>query len=1145
MNTSLWNYLRWPIATTVGFGVGWLITRALGLPSEVAWIVRMFCAALGAGLFAAWEARRSSRASSSSSSAPAADPLWEARRRWAARGAGQPDFSSLPAIFLLGDRGSAKTSTIMNSALDAELLSGAVFQDGGVAPTADLNVWVARNTSWIEAGGSVSADPSRWAAFCRSFRSRRNWKFWTGATPPPRSAILCVNLDVLVHAGSSGAEQFARMWHARLRDLASSLAAPLPVYVLFTHGDRLPYFVEYFSTLTAEEARLPFGATLPELSLQTGAYSENQTARINAELNTLFYRLSDFRRTVLGRENDDRKWPAIYEYPREFRKLRSLLTSFLVEAFRPSQVQQCALMRGFYFSGVRPVELRQEPLAQRAAPGWGSSSSEATGLFSGSRRAEQWSPLASAQGAGVRRVPGWLFLPGLFHNVLLTDSIAQTAAMGTPARRRRGAAIAAFALCALLTVFFSVSFVLNRQAIARVASAAASIGSSRYAPGQPVSLVHLQQLNQLHAELSALRVYAQSGAPFFQRWGLDQTPALLDAARPLYFRKFDAIQRDATLRAILSFLQNLPASPGPNDEYGPAYTALKSYLIITAHPDKSTPSFLAPALTTHWRAGWSPDPSTLSLGNSQFHFYAGELLLGNPYSRQNDSAAIERARRYLAGFGAAERIYQAMLAETGRKAPVVNFNRLFPGSAQAVVNNRDILGAFSRGGYALMTDAIRHVERYMQGEEWVLGPQAYARLAPDAIERQLLERYSTEFAGQWRQYLKQSYIVRYSSPADAARKLGLLAGNQSPLLRLFCLASIHTSPAHSALKDAFQPVQYTTPPACESQLPSENNQAYLNGLLSLQSSLEQLGSGPRDELRLSRIASEADSARIAARRLAQNFRPDAEGDVDRQTLRLLEEPITQVIGMVGALGPAEVNSNAAKLCSDLHGLLNKYPFNTASRTDATLEELNSVFRPNSGSLWVFYQNHMQTLLTRQGAEYVPSGSGSMRVTPAFLQFFNRAVAFSDALYGASGTQPRLDFSLKAMPVDGVKGLVIQLDGQTLRSSGSGGASKNFTWPGPQPQAQLSANLGGGDLGLLEYSGVFAVFRLFGDADRWRPITSGYEFNWQPRQGQSNQPMTTSAGKPLTIQYQADFGRNAPIFAKGYLSGFSCAALAVR
>jgi hypothetical protein len=51
----------------------------------------------------------------------------------------------------------------------------------------------------------------------------------------------------------------------------------------------------------------------------------------------------------------DKLGAAIYELPREFRKLRNAAVRLLVDLGRPSQLRVNPFLRGFYFSGVRPV----------------------------------------------------------------------------------------------------------------------------------------------------------------------------------------------------------------------------------------------------------------------------------------------------------------------------------------------------------------------------------------------------------------------------------------------------------------------------------------------------------------------------------------------------------------------------------------------------------------------------------------------------------------------------------------------------------------------------------------------------------------------------------------------------------------------
>src|SRR5206468_8317795 len=98
----------------------------------------------------------------------------------------------------------------------------------------------------------------------------------------------------------------------------------------------------------------------------------------------------------------------------------------------------------------------------------------------------------------------------------------------------------------------------------------------------------------------------------------------------------------------------------------PTYDALKAYLITTSHHDKSTAPFLSPVLTTWWSGNRAPDADRLALAQKQFDFYATELKEDNPFSSQNDSAAIEHARGYLKQFGGIESVYAFMLGEAGK-----------------------------------------------------------------------------------------------------------------------------------------------------------------------------------------------------------------------------------------------------------------------------------------------------------------------------------------------------------------------------------------------------------------------------------------------------------------------------------------------
>src|SRR6185437_14025831 len=119
------------------------------------------------------------------------------------------------------------------------------------------------------------------------------------------------------------------------------------------------------------------------------------------------------RLQVLGREAAVEPKPGAYEFPRELRKTGAVVTQFLVELCRPSQLQVSPFLRGYYFAGVRPVYINDAaPAAAAAALQSRGEARSATAVF----RAEQMAAQArtAPAAAATRKVPQWVFLGRLF-----------------------------------------------------------------------------------------------------------------------------------------------------------------------------------------------------------------------------------------------------------------------------------------------------------------------------------------------------------------------------------------------------------------------------------------------------------------------------------------------------------------------------------------------------------------------------------------------------------------------------------------------------------------------------------------------------------------------------------------------------------
>ena len=697
--------------------------------------------------------------------------------------------TTLPLFLVMGERGATKTTAVLHSGLEAELIAGQVYQDNTVVPTKTANVWFARNHLLFETAESVLNDDKRWNALIRRIQPGRLAAV-SKTQQAPRAAVVCIGSDIFLSPGGAEATlAAARKMHGRLNEISKRLGINFPVYVLFTRLDRAHFFHDFVATMTNDEAFQVFGTTLPALPAEAKRiYSEEQSARLTQAFDTLYHSLCGKRPDLLARENDDAKLPGAYEFPREFRKLKNGVVQFLVELCRPSQLTSAPFLRGFYFVGVRPVIVRESapaPVRLAPEPQRARFSSEATSLF---RPVESAAPPPgeAPAPASQRRVPQWVFLPHLFADVLFADrdALASSGASSQTSAARRLWLALATAACLFFAIAFSVSFSHNRQLEDDVIEAIRGISSSEASSADLPSVDALRRLDTLRQSLAKLSAYNTDGPPTSLRWGLYTGDSLYPGTRRAYFDKFHQLLLGGTQANMLTILRGLPSSVGPTDDYQAPYDTLKAYLITTSNHEKSSAAYLTPVLLTRWAAGRTVDATRLELARKQFDFYAEELKTSNPFSSANQSGPIENARRYLSKFAGTERVYQAMLAD-GNKNPSINYAAVFPNSAGVVSDTYEVAGAFTKKGWKAIQDDLKHIERFFSGEQWVLGDQISVNLDQTKLASDLSARYAGDFVSAWRTYLQRGAIIPFRGIPDADQKLQKLSGNQSPLLELF------------------------------------------------------------------------------------------------------------------------------------------------------------------------------------------------------------------------------------------------------------------------------------------------------------------------------------------------------------------------
>jgi type VI secretion system protein ImpL len=1043
---------------------------------------------------------------------------------------------TLPIVFLLGEPNSAKTSTLLHSGLDAELLAGVVYRETETAPTHTLNVWFARATLFVEIGGAIIGDTRLWKRILNRTSQSRGLSAFGSGRSPSRAVVACCDCERL-RAGIEKSAATARKLGGQLQTMANTLGASFPVYILFTKLDQVDKFADFVSNLTAEETRQILGATVPQRDAAQGVFAEEEKNRLGKQFDQLVYSLAEKRLDYLSRENAPARLPAVYEFPREFRKMREQVLTFLVETTRPNQLGNNPFLRGFYFSGVRPVILREHvaapavpvPVEQTAGPGATRMLSAAELTGGPARNAGTLNAVRS------RRVPEWTFLPSLFTEVILRDS----AALGVSSHSskansvRRSFLAAAVILLICLTIAFLVSFVNNRSLQQDVRDTAKALEANS-APGEPATLEQLKQLEGLRGTLTMLEQNHKNGPPLGYRFGLYIGDEIHPEAQRIYFVHFRRLLLDPTETSIVAALRQLPEKASATD-YQEPYKTLKAYLITTGFHDKSSKQFLASVLLSRWTAGKGLDAERIELARRQFEYYSEALIAADPYSLNRDATAVEHARSYLRQFNGVERIYQNMLNEAGKNGSPLNFNRRYPGSAQVVVNDYEVPPAFTKEGFAAMQNSLQSAERFFGGDEWVLGEKGTLDLSKEALQQQLRSRYYSDYINQWRSFLKATRINGYSSPKDAAAKLQTLAGNNSPLLKLFWVAQNNTSVDIPNAASAFQPVLSLAKDSSEERLITPANQPYMQALLNLQGSVDSLANNPSPQPDPGPVLSAASAAKGSVGVVAQGFRVDDDGHIDSTVRKLLQDPITDAENLVRKIGPEQLNAAGASFCRQYNSLASKYPF-APNATEATLQEVVAVFRPMTGALSTFYEASLKTVLLRQGTQFVMSPSATMRLSPQFLSFLNHAAAISDALYPAGSQQPHFTYTLKQLPSKGIEKLSLSIDDQTLAGESQ---SKQFTWTG-NPSSSAKGTYSTSNSLFAIGQGLWAPFHLMDDA-KW-VSSSTPELDWQLEIGQSHRPQTLPDGTQLVIRYQLIGGEQ--MFRRESL-GTRCPAVGAR
>jgi type VI secretion system protein ImpL len=1124
---------------------------------------------------------------------------------------GRNTIFGMPLYLLVGAENSGKTSTFLNAGLEPQLLAGQADVSGFASSNVPCSLWLVKDAIFAEMSGRLfSGDLTRWTQVLKALRAEQVLPSWRSLWEEPSKGLILNGVfafcDVKEFTGApdvEASERRSRQWQEKLGAIGEQFGMEFPVYQVITKSDAIPYFSDFFRRLSESEAKQVFGYTQPLRGGRPARENlpEEETKRLTRSFRSLYISISKRRITHLAHEPDPARRSEVYEFPREFNRVRVSLVQFLVATFRPQPLGFGPVLRGYYLTGVREVEVTSVA-AKDTRPDWSGPRVKiaATSVFS----ADATRIFHSDQAGKQEFVPGRLstqrmFVTDLFRSVATNRTQKEGTTVNHGLETRRRIVFASLcAICTLICLFLLSSWIGNRRLLDEVAGA---VSTESQKHNTTLSVAELQSLENLRFQVARLTSYEREGPPLGLRWGLYSGGSLLEVARATYFRRFQELILGGLNNSIVAHLQELPVKPGPSDPYEPAYSLLKAHLMISSGRCSADSKFLNGFLKEAiMQTGIAVEPDEQTLINRQIDLYAQELPYGITSNLIENANAVDHAREYLRNLMGIDRIYASILANVEKSlAKPQQLRDLAPNYDKVLNGSGEVSPVFSQEGWKLVEKASKEKNNVEGlGEACVVGdslPTIGEKWNDAAITKEIQRRFITDYIRQWKNFVAGFSVARYGSAEDAARKLEILSGHGSPLLAVLAMTANKTefsngstsqsylenkapvisniikagrkaqsvadkvetvpdgvpAPSTADITRSFQPVHWVVPPNSD-QWVSTKNAAYIDALSQLQHSMEAIAHDTNNPDPSVHQAADLNrqKAMNEAEQIARGFKPIGVEGVDIAVQRLLDEPIELtkpfIINNIGLATAGTLNGQLHALCNQLRSTTQRYPFNSASIADTSLQDLTNAFAPASGAVWKFQAQSLSEYTIKDGSVWKAKDPAKKpQVTPGMLAFLNRAQAITDAFYPSGATQPQLIYILrpKLDSSFGTSTLEFDIDGHSYQWTSS--LQKQFAWPPPADTKNLGAvakvNVGGLSFPFASRPGLWGVFRIMGDAEpralgskivEWRYITGG---NGQPA------PIQPAPVRVEFVQFPAGFD----VFNPRFFDGLQCPGAAVQ
>ncbi|TCW00153.1 ImcF-related family protein [Biostraticola tofi] len=684
----------------------------------------------------------------------------------------------------------------------------------------------------------------------------------------------------------------------------------------------------------------------------------------------------------------------------------------------------------------------------------------------------------------------------------------------------------------------------------------------------------LQQQQALQLEIGRLQHNAAASTPWHVRFGLDTTEQQLAALWPRYGRLNQQLMRDAAAGQLQQAIRQLSASTSTDaaakQHARQLYNHLKAYLMM-ARAEKVEPAFLAQSLARVWphREG-VPDGVWQATAPALLAFYAGNLPAHADWRIQPDASLINQARSVLLRQSARQDLeidlYQKLLARVVNSFPEMTLDQLTGATDASLLFTTDstVPGMFTLEAWQQKIRGTIDEMVNQRGAEadWVLSDNQARQqeLTSDDLKARLRERYFSDFASVWLEFLNSIQWQPAGSLSDSIDQLTLMADvRQSPLTALmksvarqaragqndldisgsverrtrglFGGSDINerasTERQPGPLDSTFGPLLALMDPQAGGQGNNALNlQTYLTRMTRIRLKMQQITNAPDPKAMAQALAQTVfqgktvdltdtrDYGSLLAASLGQEWSNFGEA--------LFVQPVEQAWHQVLTPTASSLNAQWQHAIVDEWNLAfdGRYPFRQTS-SDASLPLLAQYLRSDSGRISRFLSTRLSGVLHKEGNQWVPDAMNTqgMPINPEFIRSINQLSQLADMVFadGDAGMQ----FELMARPARDVVQTNLMIDGQEIKYFNQMESWQAINWPGNsfKPGVMLTwASTTAGSREYANFQGSWGLIRLLDKAQVTPIDSSRYQLVWRAQDGLPlNYILRTELGKgPLAL-----------------------------